>query len=740
MAAYKPDLLRESINSILNQSYKNFELIIIDDASPYDLFSIIKEYTDPRIRYYRLQKNAGQSYARNLGVGLAHGEFIAFQDDDDTWDSEKLEIQIENLGENDFCFTAFERNGERWPNNSFEMQNLYEELLKRPLITTGTLLLKKDLFNKVDGFDPGMRNIEDYDLSLRIGKIGKGVYIDKILLHQGECDEHVSGDSNCNEGLRIRCLLFKKHWNDIVYLNLIEEWFSGLMRFEEYCDRIVFEYEIGKVKEFINNKFSDSKFISENNCDTVRKLVEMAVDIGLEFKTNSPVLQSRQYSDESLKIVDDGVDNYELLKIFQNEIAPSCINFSNSNFMGFPDAGNSIAGTLGAVLADFMQQNLINETYCAPMATHMEIEVIKTLRKVAGYDITRDINKIEDVGGIITYGGTGSNCIAMLLARNQYWKLHKKSNNYKVIIPKGIGHYSIGSSLRWLGSGELIEIETNGYRYNLHALEKVLLEEKGNIAAIIAYAGDSRTMTIEYLDQVSKLVKKYDDSIWCHADACHGFSLLFSKELRYKMNGVQNFDSISCDPHKVLAIPYCCGALLLKNPNKFNLISSESDLIMNEPLAFGKITPFIGSKSWVSLKLWFVLKNLGINGIGRMIEKRRNMALSFEHLLLENSNFIILNEVDYNSVVFIWKGKYNPDEVETLNKINQLIYTKMKENGRYYLHQFPIKNLSNNATLGKTYWVLRYMSGNDNITQDDQKQAIDYLDQLGKQISSEIVV
>mgnify|MGYP005767828453 FL=1 len=247
-------------------------------------------------------------------------------------------------------------------------------------------------------------------------------------------------------------------------------------------------------------------------------------------------------------------------------------------------------------------------------------------------------------------------------------------------------------------------------------------------------------MTIEYLDQVSKLVKKYDDSIWCHADACHGFSLLFSKELRYKMNGVQNFDSISCDPHKVLAIPYCCGALLLKNPNKFNLISSESDLIMNEPLAFGKITPFIGSKSWVSLKLWFVLKNLGINGIGRMIEKRRNMALSFEHLLLENSNFIILNEVDYNSVVFIWKGKYNPDEVETLNKINQLIYTKMKENGRYYLHQFPIKNLSNNATLGKTYWVLRYMSGNDNITQDDQKQAIDYLDQLGKQISSEIVV
>ena len=141
-------------------------------------------------------------------------------------------------------------------------------------------------------------------------------------------------------------------------------------------------------------------------------------------------------------------------------------------------------------------------------------------------------------------------------------------------------------------------------------VKKALEENKGKIMCVVAYVGDSRTMTIENLKEVHRIVKESDPNIWLHADACHGFSLGFSEKLKHKISGIELFDSISTDPHKVLAIPYCVSALLVKNPETFKLISSSSDLIMQEQYAWGQVTPFIGSKSWVSLKIWFLIKNV----------------------------------------------------------------------------------------------------------------------------------
>ena len=100
-------------------------------------------------------------------------------------------------------------------------------------------------------------------------------------------------------------------------------------------------------------------------------------------------------------------------------------------------------------------------------------------------------------------------------------------------------------------------------------------------------------------------------SIWLHADACHGFSLGFSDTLKHKIKGIERFNSITTDPHKVMNSPYTISALLVRDPAVMKTISSTSDLIMQEDFAFGQITPFLGSRPWMSLKLWFVMKNLG---------------------------------------------------------------------------------------------------------------------------------
>ena len=258
-------------------------------------------------------------------------------------------------------------------------------------------------------------------------------------------------------------------------------------------------------------------------------------------------------------------------------------------------------------------------------------------------------------------------------------------------------------------------------------------QNKGKVIAVVAYVGDSRTMTIDNLKEIYKLVKKIDQNIWLHADACHGFSLAFSKTLKKKIEGIELFDSVSTDPHKVLAIPYCVSALLLKNPEKFKLITSYSDLIMNEPFSLGKITPFIGSKSWVSLKIWFMIKNLGVEKIGEIIDTRCEMAKNLGEIIKNSDDFVLLNDININSVVFMYVGdKQNLNNIEYLNDLNKKIHSQMLDEGIFHVHYFTLPDDKGVIKKGEILTPLRYMSGNPNIKEETLKNVLDYIRQIAK--------
>ena len=486
---------------------------------------------------------------------------------------------------------------------------------------------------------------------------------------------------------------------------------------------------------------SSNFILNKENEEYSKQLLNEIVNIGLKFKLKEN-FKDKQFSIEDMKeklykMPLEGTNIEDLINNMNDEILPYCSNFSTSKFMGFPDAGNSIGGISGAILADFLQQNLINSSFCAPIATYMEIAVIRWLREIVGYK-NINVNDIWDVGGIITYGGTGSNSIAMLLARENHRKNTMKNGvtnpaEYKVIIPKGIGHYSIKSSLMWIGCGDnVIEVPTINYRYDLKELEKAVMENKGKIMSVVAYVGDSRSMTIDNLQEIYRIVKNIDSNIWLHADACHGFSLGFSEKLKHKISGIELFDSISTDPHKVLAIPYTVSGLLLKDTKTLKYITTTSDLIMKEDYAFGQVTPFIGSKSWMSLKVWFALQNMGKNEIGNIIERRCNMAQYLKEVLERKKQYIVLNDVDINSVMFMYVGdKENITmTVEKINNINKKIKEKMDSDGIYFLHQFSINDDNKKISKDAILYPLRYMSGNDNITKQDIDDLLIYLDEI----------
>ena len=99
--------IEETIKSVINQTYKNWEMIIIDDCSTDNTKSIVEEYQKKysNIIYHILEKNSGAAVARNIAIKMAKGKFIAFLDSDDLWHEEKLEKQINFMKQNDYNFT-----------------------------------------------------------------------------------------------------------------------------------------------------------------------------------------------------------------------------------------------------------------------------------------------------------------------------------------------------------------------------------------------------------------------------------------------------------------------------------------------------------------------------------------------------------------------------------------------------------------------------------------------------------
>jgi len=96
----RKELLKETIDSILNQTYKNFELIVVDNFSSYDFFKFIESFKDGCIRPFQNQNNGIIAVNRNYGIKKAQGEYIAFCDDDDFWEEKKLEEQLKHFNDN----------------------------------------------------------------------------------------------------------------------------------------------------------------------------------------------------------------------------------------------------------------------------------------------------------------------------------------------------------------------------------------------------------------------------------------------------------------------------------------------------------------------------------------------------------------------------------------------------------------------------------------------------------------
>lgn len=182
-----------AIESVINQTYQDWELIIVDDCSKDNTKQIICDYEkkDSRIKGVFLDKNAGACNARNVGIDNARGEYIAFQDSDDDWEKIKLERQLEYLIQKDADIVVCkmkkinEDNIECgiFPKNEYIPANnliTYETLLFQNLISPQNLLVKKHCVEDIK-FDKEQLSAQDWEWALRAVKKYKIIMQNEIL-------------------------------------------------------------------------------------------------------------------------------------------------------------------------------------------------------------------------------------------------------------------------------------------------------------------------------------------------------------------------------------------------------------------------------------------------------------------------------------------------------------------------------------------------------------------------------
>lgn len=182
--------ISETIDSILGQTYKDFEIITIDDGSTDDTYKLVTTKYGEWVKCVQ-QKNSGLSCARNTGLSLARGRYIAFIDHDDKWLPNKLETQLSIFKDKPDVGLVFsdayivDKYGRRI-NNFFKITRPYrgmvfKKLLKENFIPILTVAVKRDIFNKIGFFSSRYKIAEDWDMFLRISQQYPVDYIDSRL-------------------------------------------------------------------------------------------------------------------------------------------------------------------------------------------------------------------------------------------------------------------------------------------------------------------------------------------------------------------------------------------------------------------------------------------------------------------------------------------------------------------------------------------------------------------------------
>jgi glycosyltransferase involved in cell wall biosynthesis len=233
--------VRETLDSVFAQTYRDFEIVVINDGSPDNTEEVLKELIDGhRVAYVR-QENAGQAAARNAGLKMAKGEYIAFLDDDDVWPADKLEWQAARLDEEPeavLVYGLLKRVGSEVPDLPEETsapEGWLADRFRRSnwIMSPGQTLIRAEPLREIGGFDVSLPGADDWDLYIRLAERGKFVSDTRVSLiyrmHMANASRNVWGM------YAVAHRLCRKHYGLIPRPGRLRAWRACRRFISEFC-------------------------------------------------------------------------------------------------------------------------------------------------------------------------------------------------------------------------------------------------------------------------------------------------------------------------------------------------------------------------------------------------------------------------------------------------------------------------------------------------------------------------
>jgi aromatic-L-amino-acid decarboxylase len=387
----------------------------------------------------------------------------------------------------------------------------------------------------------------------------------------------------------------------------------------------------------------------------------------------------------------------DIFKDFKDIILPGMTHWQSPSFHAYFPGNNSKPSILAEMLTATMgAQCMVWAT--SPAATELEDMLMEWLRKMVGLN--------DKWTGSIQNGASDSTLNAILTAREKDSGFSTNdtglaNNNHRIYASEQI-HSSIDKAIAiaGLGKNNLVKIPVNNaFALRADELEKAIkidIANGKNPLMIIAAIGTTGSTAIDPLSDIVKIAKTYN--LWVHVDAALGGTALILENMRWLANGLEEADSFVFNPHKWMFTNFDASAYFVKDKqsliNTFSVtpeyLRTKEDEQVNNYRDWG--VPL--GRRFRALKLWFVIRNYGVEGLKEKIASHLKMAQWFKDQVDAAEDFEILAPVPLNTICFrkVVEGKsldelnsLNENLMHTLNKSGEIFLTHVKLNGIYTL-------------------------------------------------------
>jgi len=401
----------------------------------------------------------------------------------------------------------------------------------------------------------------------------------------------------------------------------------------------------------------------------------------------------------------------EILQDIDRIILPGVTHWQSPNFFAYFPANTSGPAILGELLsAGLGVQGMLWVT--SPACTELETHVLDWL--VDMLDLPQKFKSSYSGGGVIQDTASSATLCAILAARERVtdYRANQDGCDGKLIAYTSTqGHLSIEKAVKVAGLGkanlQLVPVDEN-YAMQPEALAKMISEDKakGKIPCFIgATVGTTSSNALDPLDKIGLICKK--ENIWLHVDAAMAGTAALCPEFRFIHKGLEYADSYCFNPHKWMFTNFDCDCFYVADRKVLiNTLSILPEYLKNKATESGAVFDYRDwhiplGRRFRSLKLWFVIRHYGIEGLQFQVRKHVVMSQEFVSWIEQDHRFELAAPVPLNLICFRHKAGdvFNEKLVDRLNKSGKiyLTHTRLKD-------QFVIR-----FCIGQTYSDMRHI-------------------------------